>query len=780
MNTFELIPGTSWTADRAKGGASHVVGPPDLERTLDAVDLFLGGTNVAARTGQDAVFCIARDLLAAVRDLALHRVRKATVSFYEGPWELVLLREGRDLLVSFLRVGAVAEVVVLDARVSLQGVGAASVAAGARLLRCARRLDPGLVAQPIAEQMDVLCAEVRGALLAEPSAAVDEPARPVTVRSRFFEDPPARRHLALGFELTATSTNLLGPAQAGRADLHALLALGTLVAHAGGERIVVGEGRVFLQVERLLAALHHLLDSWERGRPLHIRLIGDTLQAGVRLTREERVTLSLGVAGVSGSSVAIRDLSVGDVARAVLALGTELGKTIKQVAPGQRHNPRFESFRRELSFTESWYRDLNRPSLIDEDATPIHVGELQEAPAELQVKVPLTRAQRLSFTERWWLEAEGLDLDGTFLCGDRVVATAHDTVMALDRDRGELLWRIDARPAYSVMAGHHGLVRLEPSGSVSMIDIRDGRVRWETALRPRAGTPMGTLVGGTSGPRCVVLAESERSLVALDLNTGHQRWRFGAWRGREFGLRPAGRLLLVTCGDSAVYALDVSSGRLVWRHTARATFEMPAIAHRDRALACGGPPGGRDARLFCTDLASGRLHWVRVLDLGVIGPPVGGRGDVVVIPCRHVSGSSVLVGLDIVTGEDAWRRWLEGWGPYTLLPVDDDVVACGAGGMVSAIDVRTGGVRWSHSLDAGDPDDVPRRLEPVLRGGALFVPADTVYVINPRDGSVIHRLGGDTLIPDLLRVDEQCGLYVAEEAGYLAAYGVAARLAIVR
>ena len=49
-----------------------------------------------------------------------------------------------------------------------------------------------------------------------------------------------------------------------------------------------------------------------------------------------------------------------------------------------------------------------------------------------------------------------------------------------------------------------------------------------------------------------------------------------------------------------------------------------------------------------------------------------------------------------------------------------------------------------------------------------------------RDGSVIHRLRGDGLVPDLLRVDERAGIYVAEESGYLAAYGVAARLAVVK
>jgi len=35
-------------------------------------------------------------------------------------------------------------------------------------------------------------------------------------------------------------------------------------------------------------------------------------------------------------------------------------------------------------------------------------------------------------------------------------------------------------------------------------------------------------------------------------------------------------------------------------------------------------------------------------------------------------------------------------------------------------------------------------------------------------------------IPDLLRVDERCDVYVAEESGHMAAFGTGARLTLVR
>jgi hypothetical protein len=77
-------------------------------------------------------------------------------------------------------------------------------------------------------------------------------------------------------------------------------------------------------------------------------------------------------------------------------------------------------------------------------------------------------------------------------------------------------------------------------------------------------------------------------------------------------------------------------------------------------------------------------------------------------------------------------------------------------------------------------DELPRRLEPVLRNGALFVPAGGVHLLRPTDGSALgDRLPTD-LVPDFLRVDERGWVYVGEESGTLAAYAPVPRLRLVR
>jgi hypothetical protein len=68
----------------------------------------------------------------------------------------------------------------------------------------------------------------------------------------------------------------------------------------------------------------------------------------------------------------------------------------------------------------------------------------------------------------------------------------------------------------------------------------------------------------------------------------------------------------------------------------------------------------------------------------------------------------------------------------------------------------------------------------VLRSGALFVPqGDGVHLLRPRDGEGLGFAPTD-LVPDLLRVDERCDFYAAEESGHLRAFGLGPRLAVVR
>ena len=95
-------------------------------------------------------------------------------------------------------------------------------------------------------------------------------------------------------------------------------------------------------------------------------------------------------------------------------------------------------------------------------------------------------------------------------------------------------------------------------------------------------------------------------------------------------------------------------------------------------------------------------------------------------------------------------------------------------------DARSGDTRWAQSFRAPVADDVPRRLDVQLRAGALFVPQSALGVLRPRDGAVLAQVDACDLVPDLVRVDEQCAIYIAEESGHIGCYELGTRLRVIR
>jgi outer membrane protein assembly factor BamB len=140
-----------------------------------------------------------------------------------------------------------------------------------------------------------------------------------------------------------------------------------------------------------------------------------------------------------------------------------------------------------------------------------------------------------------------------------------------------------------------------------------------------------------------------------------------------------------------------------------------------------------------------------------------------------------LVATDRATGEPTWKTpgYVAPAGT-SWLAVDDLCIGNTPTGELVAIEAASGKTRYRQQLGAMLETDVPRRLEPILRSGALFVPHSDVHVVRPQDGGVIGTVGPCETIPDLLRVDERCDVYVAEESGHLASFAAGPRLRLVK
>jgi outer membrane protein assembly factor BamB len=158
------------------------------------------------------------------------------------------------------------------------------------------------------------------------------------------------------------------------------------------------------------------------------------------------------------------------------------------------------------------------------------------------------------------------------------IAAENDTVIALARDDGRILWTYDKEPVEEItIAGHAGLLLEDgrlyagfTDGAVVAINPADGRLFWEVEtsvdveLRPGNvpqfldvdTTPV--LLRGT-----LYVASFTAGLYALDAMSGTVQWRDGDFQGVT-GIAAAGRMLVISSARRGVSLLDLRTRQVQW------------------------------------------------------------------------------------------------------------------------------------------------------------------------------------------------------------------------
>jgi outer membrane protein assembly factor BamB len=384
----------------------------------------------------------------------------------------------------------------------------------------------------------------------------------------------------------------------------------------------------------------------------------------------------------------------------------------------------------------------------------------------------------LRFASRWNVVIDGLDATTTFFCGDRLVLSNERRVLALHRDDGQCLWQHEGA-AQSAFLADSSVVRLGADGLVEVREIATGELMHRMRLAPRVGgAPTGVFVGGGGIPPIGLVAEGRDRLAAIDLRTGELRFRYTARSPGTFRLRRAGRLVIAVNGDGNVDAIDVVSGEVVWRCTAPAKFCLTPTTHGAMAIAVAGEPGRGDATLYGIDLLSGELVYKQPLGGPVATAPQMLDRQLVVALTGARRG--VLASHEPETGEIRWAIPDPGVGTGGgVVSTDRAIFVNASSGKLVALDPQTGDALYTRVLSNPVSDDVPRKLTPLVRGGALFVPSAAVHVLRPADGSAIGAAPPCDLVPDSLHVDERGWMYVAEESGHLLALAPVQALRLV-
>ncbi|MET0344313.1 MAG: PQQ-binding-like beta-propeller repeat protein [Polyangiales bacterium] len=701
------------------------------------------------------------DLLGSLLALADGSRRKTLLPLASSTGELAFVRRGDQVLVSYYDAGPVPQIFLRDRALDLRNL--LEITAAAALELGERALVPAHASMLIAER-------ARRAIIKE------DPHGPPTylLRRAGSMSPLLDTPLSFGFAVKLPPGD--GHALDGgtRADVHALLFDGELWGFAHGRRVTLVRGAVFPAIARMVSAARSAVDAWEAGRPLHLKLRAGEFGIALRL-RGGEATVTL--AGLGGETITLTGLDLASALLPILRVAAELVRSVVSTDRAQSKNLRLSALRDEVRALRRTVRARGTQRSFTNGDPELLRARFASSPPEREGPF-LSEPTGLRLSPRWRAEVEGVDAGGTFLCGDRIVITTPRSQLALARDDGELLWRRESSSIASFMAGT-SLLCVAADGELTFRALEDGDVYARTRIAPRiGGTMQGIFAGPRGAPPVVVLTEGRDRLVAVDVRTGGPRWRFRSPGRGDFRLARKGRILLVVSGDSTLDAIDTATGEVAWRWSDLGRISMTPTVTRDHALAIAQLGSGA-AALLCFDLFSGQLLFRKELAAAPATSPLATE-RLAILAAQH-DGGPTLSALDLVTGAERWRVADPGIGDGgAAMVVDQNLVVNAASGCATALELATGALVWQQRLSDPTRDDVPRRLEPVLRGGALFLPSASVHVVRPLDGSLIGGPISDRIIPDFMRVDERGWLFIAEESGLVEAHAPIPTLRLVK
>ncbi len=687
-----------------------------------------------------------------------------TLPLQHSPAELTLVRKGNTLLVSHYHTGSLPQVTVLNRAVDWSDVKQELLRAWSE-----HTIDQSdiFVNPATATKLQTLALENQINGLPEP----------IVCAGGAQQVPGRKVPIAFGFSAAICSQTQSTAQATQRADVYSLLFTGELWAYVRGRRINIFQGPVLVAALQLLQLISELALAWEENRPTYRRLRASGFLSAVRLDAEQQATLTLGV--TSGGSITLPALDFSEVALPILRLVAQLVRQLLTIDRSQARNLRVVALRNEARELRRRIQTHQRVHcIINQEPERLRHLSLPAAASEAP-EAQEVAPSFLRFEPRWRVEVNALEAECTYLCGSRIVVASTRGAMAFDRENGELLWDRRELSHHWMMAGT-SLVRLSLDNEVEVCSVDDGRTIMQGEIRRHGLAPITALLGAASiTPPVAILREGQTHLVGMDLRNGQLRWRLPIDANNALHICRAGQLLCVVNGQSDVLALDLATGDTVWRFQDRARFNLKPIVIKDTLFLVSGELGCQRASSYGIDLLTGELRFKRLLRGMVCAAPINFERFAALV--MRTPDDHVLETYNLHDGSLAWSIHDPGvLSGASALAIDEQLIVNTPWGKVAGLELANGQTCWSQELGSTDQEELPTRLDPVLRGGALFVPSSLVHVLRPSDGSVLGGALSCDLIPDFLRVDERGWVYVGEESGLLSAFAPQPRLRLIK
>jgi eukaryotic-like serine/threonine-protein kinase len=237
--------------------------------------------------------------------------------------------------------------------------------------------------------------------------------------------------------------------------------------------------------------------------------------------------------------------------------------------------------------------------------------------------------------------------------------------------------RIPARPTVAVENSVLYRQDIGRRGVYYQPAIRNlGGVIWQRDFDEDAYFPVyanGTLYIGTSSGK----------LLALDPDSGDERWSFAAESGPILAVAVSQGLIYFGAGDTGFYAVEAETGTLSWAFEADSSVWSGSPLIMAERVYFGSDRG----TVYCLDLETHNVIWTFRAASGVLSQMAGDEQRV------YVPTQAYLYALDATTGTEVWRAATQ--DKWNEPAVSKGVVYAGRGNLqFAALDAGTGQEHW--------------------------------------------------------------------------------------
>ena len=315
------------------------------------------------------------------------------------------------------------------------------------------------------------------------------------------------------------------------------------------------------------------------------------------------------------------------------------------------------------------------------------------APLGFKLRPPYRRAPVWTFRAGALLEFPPVIAYGLLY-----IVNNRGTVFALDEQRGKPVWKYHSHrcSAASPAVGDHlvfvALLNKPPcnashgvDGKVIAFDAETGRIRWQRTIGPSESSPL-------FADKLVIVGDWSHDVYAFTAASGNLRWHFKAGGLIKGAVSLSGNRVYFGSYATHVYALDLHTGKQVWRASSQPRIGRTGTFYADTAIAYGRAYiGATDGKMYSFGATTGKLRWSN------------GTGDFIYASAA-VWHRNILVGsydgtfysFDAATGNVRWRFHAGGKISGSASVIDGIVYFSTISGRTFGLNAGNGKLVWSY------------------------------------------------------------------------------------